>query len=154
MPSGPPAIFPFPRPLDELQLYKRGVQAGFDGSLLDDNMLVYVVPRYRVPRYPYSIEKAIRSIDYFHGRAPHGPFIGMPICQVYPNKEDFPAVAFVGPSGFVGKCVIHIQRRWRRWRREGPLRAKRYNVQMVKFGMLLAVAWCRVSSRLDEIDPS
>ena len=150
MPSGPPAIFPFPRPLDEFGLFRRGVQVGFDGSLLDDNMVVYVVPRYRVVRYPCyrSAKEATRRVDYFHGCAP------MPICQMLIDEADFPAIALVGPSGFVGKRIIHIQRIWRRWIRVAH--AKRYNAKMVEFGLLLARASRRRSARiarLGEVDP-
>ena len=153
MPSGPPAIFPFPRPLDEFGLFRRGVQVGFDGSLLDDNMVVYVVPRYRVVRYPCyrSAKEATRKIDYFHGCAPFRYDRPMPMCQMFKDKADFPAVALVGPSGFVGRRIIHIQRIWRRWIRVAH--AKRYHAQMVKFGLLLARASRRRSVLLGEIDP-
>ena len=150
MPSGPPAIFPFPRPLDERGLFRRGVQVGFDGSLLDDNMLVYVVPRFRINIYSYYSKEAIQRIDYFHGCASHRYGRQMPMCQMLKDKSDFPAVALVGPSGFVGKCIIHIQRRWRRWDRES--RAKRYEMQMVTHGLLWAEASLRGSARLGEID--
>ena len=135
MPSGTPAIFPFPPPLDEHGLYRRGVQVGFDGSLLWDNMLAYVVPRFRAVRYPCYSKGAFQRIDYFHGCGYHRYGRAMPMCQMFEDKCDFPAVALVGPSGFVGKRIIHIQRRWRRWRRES--RRKRYGVQMVRFGIML-----------------
>ena len=132
MPSGPFAIPARPRPLDERRLYKRGVKLGFDRGLVDDMMHVFVVPRYRC-----SHGQAIGEIDYFYGVVG-----GMPMCQTMEDEIDYPAIALVGSSGFVGKCVIHIQRRWRRWR--SGLRAKRYDVQMIKFGLLLANAWRRV----------
>ena len=137
MPSGPFAVPARPRPLDERRLYKRGVKLGFDGGLVDDMMHVFVVPRYRC-----SHGQAIEEIDYFHGVVG-----GMPMCQTMEDEIDYPAIALVGSSGFVGKCVIHIQRRWR------GLRAKRYGKSMVKFGLLLANAWRRGRKLPDQIGP-
>ena len=135
MPSGPLAVPASPRPLDEGFAFLRGISIGFDGGLLRDFMRVFVVPRYRCSR-----EKAIQDIDYFYG------FIGgMPVAQMA-GKIDYPAIALVGSNGFVGKCVIHIQRRWRR------LRAKRYEKSMVRFGLLLANASRRGRKLPDQID--
>ena len=145
MPSGPPAILPFKRPLDERWLFRRGVVVGFDGGLLSSDMRVFVVPRYRM--YPYSCpsEETIQEVDYFHGLID-----GMPVAQMAGDEMDMPAIAFIGSNGFVGKCVTHIQRRWRRWRTGHP---KRYEKNMLTFGMLLANAWRRVSTRRDGNDP-
>ena len=136
MPSGPFAVPAFPRPLDEGWGFMRGISIGFDGGLLHDHMRVFVVPRYRC-----SCEQAIQDIDYFLS------FVGgMPMAQMA-GKIDYPAIALVGSNGFVGKCVIHIQRRWRR------LRAKRYAKRMVKVGLLLANAWRRGRKPPDQIGP-
>ena len=135
MPSGPFAVPAFPRPLDEGWGFMRGISIGFDGGLLHDHMRVFVVPRYRC-----SFEQAIQDIDYFYG------FVGgMPMAEMA-DKINYPAIALVGSNGFVGKCVIHIQRRWRR------LRAKRYAKSMVEVGLLLANAWRRGRKLPDQID--
>ena len=115
MPGGPPAILPSRRPPDERWLFRRGVILGFDGGLLEDQMCVFVLARYRVPRYPCSSEKAIQTIDYFHGVCG-----GMSIAQMSEDEMDIPAIAFVGSRGFAGKCVIHLQRRFRRWLADAP----------------------------------
>ena len=137
--SGPPAVLPSERPTNERWLYtQRGVVVGFDGGHLDDNMIVFVVPRYRVTIYPCTtqgfLDQAIQKVDYFCGFS-HG----MPIALMMVSKRYIPAMALVGPYGFVGHCVVNIQRRWRRWR--WKCAANRYDVQMVKFGLFLARAW-------------
>ena len=132
MPSGPFAVAPSPRPSHEGWLFLEGINIGFDGGLLPDFARVFVVPRYR-----HSREHAILDIFYFDD------FVDdMPIAWILDHDPvlHYPAIALVGSFGFVGKCVIHIQRRWRRLRR---LRAKRYAKRMVKVGLLLANAWRR-----------
>ena len=57
------ALQAFPRPTDEYDLFKHGIQLGFDGSLVRDNMLVYVLG---VCDYGAS---PVQEIDYFHGLA-------------------------------------------------------------------------------------
>ena len=137
MPSGPFAVPASPRPLDEGWGFMRGISIGFDGGLLHDHMRVFVVPRYR---FLLGL-KVTQQIDYFEGVVGGITMVRMEDCTVYP------ACTLVGSNGFVGKCVIHIQRRWRR------LRAKRYGKSMVKFGLLLANAWRRGRKLPDQIGP-
>ena len=125
-----------PRPLEESWLYNRGVVLGFDGGLLDNLLRVFVVPRYR---FLLGL-KVTQQIDYFEGVVGGITMVRMEDCTVYP------ACTLVGSNGFVGKCVIHIQRRWRR------LRAKRYAKSMVEVGLLLANAWRRGRKLPDQID--
>ena len=139
MPSGPFVVPASRRPLDESFGYiglMQGISIGFDGGLLHARMRVFVVPRYRC-----SCEQAIQDIVSFLSCAGEMPMALMA------GKIDYPAIALVGSNGFVGKCVIHIQRRWRR------LRAKRYGKSMVKFGLLLANAWRRGRKLPDQIGP-
>ena len=108
---------------------------------MKNNMRVFVAPRYRRPH-----DQAIQDIYYFDDFV-WGDFVGgMPMAQME-DGIDYPAIALVGSFGFVGKCVIHIQRRWRR------LRAKRYEKSMVRFGLLLANAWRRGRKLPDQIGP-
>ena len=133
IPSPYPAA---PRPLDEIWLYKRGVFLGFDGGLLNNLTRVFVVPMFR-----HRISRDVtQQINTFEGLG-----LGVPIARME-DGTDYPALALVGSNGFVGKCVIHIQRRWRR------LRAKRYEKSMVRFGLLLANALRRGRKLPDQID--
>ena len=59
------AIGPFPRPFDERSLYHRNIQFGFDGSLVLDDMYVYVLGNYRGLREVYNF--GVQQMDYFGG---------------------------------------------------------------------------------------
>ena len=140
MPRGPFAVAPCPRPLHEGWHFLEGINLGFDGGLLPDFARVFVVPRYR-----HSREHVILDIFYCDDFVDN-----MPIAWILDHEPElhYPVIALVSSFGFVGKCVIHIQRRWRRW-----LRAKRYGKSMVEFGLLLANVWCRGRKLPDQIGP-
>ena len=104
-------IQPFSRPHDEESLYKKGVQIGFDGSLVGDRMTVYVLALRRVN--PYGVATAyirgIRKVDYFHGL-----INGIPMAQMYSDKAAVSAIEMINISrGFTALRIANFQRRWR-----------------------------------------
>ena len=111
------AIGPFPRPFDERSLHHRNIQIGFDGSLVQDNMYVYVLgncranPFYHICGAKYRYRFGVGKVDYFHGL-----IRGVPMCQMWQTEETVSATEMINISkGYTVVRIIHLQRRWRRW---------------------------------------
>ena len=113
------AMRAFARPFHELYLFYCGIQAGFDGSLLEDGDLAMVVrphnmlhdwtesQRREVPLAP------IVCIDYFYN-----VIDGVPVCRTDFLHESVSAVEMIHMTyGFTAFRIRNIQRRWRRRRR-------------------------------------
>jgi len=104
-----------------LELFRRGIVLGLDGSLLDDGDLVFVVnPMCNGVWREWNEDDhlTLRKIDYWHG------VVGdQPMCQMHEDERNHAADELISPCrGFTVKCVTCIQRRWRRWRVKRLLR--------------------------------
>ena len=92
---GKNVLRPFKRPRNEERLYRRNIQIGFDGSLVQDHTNVYVLNK--IPRC-----RGIMEIDYFHGM-----YKGTPIAQMARDDElDVRAIEMINISK--GLSLIHI----------------------------------------------
>ena len=110
----------FTRPIHELYLFYIGVQAGFDGSLLENGDMAMVV---RPPRMLHDWTESQRRgvplapvvrIDYFYN-----VIDGVPVCRIDFLYESVSAVEMIHMTyGFTAFRIRNIQRRWRRWRRD------------------------------------
>ena len=117
------AIRAFARPFNEWELFRRGAQAGFDGSLLEDEDLAMVVrPHCNLYDWVESQRKGvplapvvwIGRFDRLHW--------GVPMCQTMGWKERVSAVEMIHLTyGFTAFRIRNIQRRWRRWRHDNPI---------------------------------
>ena len=97
----------FPRPHDESDLFWRGIVVGLDGSLLFDNLNAYVLAWHGMRAE--DGHGPIQRIDYFHAL-----IHGIPMAQMYTNKEDVHATEMISTyGGFTVQRVINFQRRWR-----------------------------------------
>ena len=98
-----------------LELFRRGIIPGFDGSLLDGGEWVFVVNPCEWNEDDYF---TMRRIDYWHG------VVGdQPMCQMREDETDYAADELISSRrGFTVKCITCIQRRWRRWRVKRLLR--------------------------------
>ena len=97
----------FPRPHDESDLFWRGIVVGLDGSLLFDGLNAYVLARHGMRAE--DGHGPIQRIDYFHAL-----IHGIPMAQMYTNKEDVHATEMISTyGGFTVQRVINFQRRWR-----------------------------------------
>ena len=93
---------PFPRPHDEYGLFRRQIQVGFDGSLVKDNMRVYVLT---------NPCRGVQRVDYFHGLVD-----GVPMSQLCGDEADVSATEMINISkGYTTVRIIHLQRRVRLW---------------------------------------
>ena len=125
------AIRAFARPFSEEELFRRGYQAGFDGSLLEDEDLAMVVrPHCNLYDWVESQRKGVPLapvvwIDYFERL-----HCGVPMCQTIGWKErvgmgweeGVSAVEMIHLTyGFTAFRIRNIQRRWRRWRHDNPI---------------------------------
>ena len=113
----------FQAPLDDvseetaafvLELFRRGIVLGLDGSLLDDGDLVFVVnPMCNGVWREWNEDDhlTLRKIDYWHG------VVGdQPMCQMCGDECNYAADGLISPCrGFTVQCVTYLQRRWRRW---------------------------------------
>ena len=81
-----------------LELFRRGIIPGFDGSLLDDG------------EWNEDDYFTLRKVDYWHG------VVGdQPMCQMYVDERNHAADELISPCrGFTAQCVTYLQRRWRR----------------------------------------
>ena len=93
-----------------LSLWKKGIQVGYDGSLLDDGDCVYLLDVvYQQKGNP------IQRIDYFHG---FDTKRDEPIAQLFnEGMGDFGSSRMINLTyGFTVTRIKNFQRRWRRWR--------------------------------------
>ena len=91
-----------------LAWFRRGIIPSFDGSLLADGELVFVVNPCEWNKDDYF---TLRRIDYWHS------VIGdQPMGQMLEDETDYTADELISSCrGFTVKCITYIQRRWRRW---------------------------------------
>ena len=91
-----------------LELFRRGIIPGFDGSLLHDGEWVFVVNPCESNEDDHL---TFRKIDYWYG------MVGdQPMCQMYGDERNYTADESISPyRGFTVQCVTYLQRRWRRW---------------------------------------
>ena len=121
-----------PRPGTEAEraLYRRNIQVGVDGSIVQDGSQVYAVI---VP-----IWDRLHTVNYFHG------FIqGVPACQMRLRSDENVKAAFLAPeliavgrNGFVERRLRHLQVKFRELRRER--RRRFYTDRMLQVGIALA----------------
>ncbi len=98
-----------------LAWFRRGIIPSFDGSLLADGELVFVVNPCEWNKDDYF---TLRRIDYWHG-----VIRDQPMCQMCEDETDYAADELISSHrGFTVKCITCIQRRWRRWRVKRLLR--------------------------------
>ena len=103
-------------------LFRKGIQLGFDGSLVDDGDWVYVLGI-----HSQWEEHTVQQIDYFHGMVG-----GAPIAQMT-DESDCSATHMIALQlGFTAIRITNVQRRWRQ------IRALRYRRNMLKFGIAIA----------------
>ena len=101
-------------------LFRKGIQLGFDGSLVDDGDWVYVLG-YRLE------EQTVQQIDYFHSMVG-----GAPMAQMTDESNCSATHMIALQRGFTAIRITNVQRRWRQ------IRALRYRRNMLKFGIAIA----------------
>ena len=113
------AMRAFARPFHELYLFYCGIQAGFDGSLLEDGDLAMVVrPHNMLHDWAESRRREVPlapivCIDYFYN-----VIDGVPVCRTDFLHQSVSAVEMIHMTyGFTAFRIRNIQRRWRRRRR-------------------------------------
>ena len=97
----------FARTFDEQEGHDREIQIGYDGSLLWDGDVVYVLTWQRM-----RLASPIQVIDYFHG-----VINGLAMAQMADEDEHdilaYNMIALEYP-GMVATRIQHLQRRWKR----------------------------------------
>jgi hypothetical protein len=113
----------FQAPLDDvseetaafvLELFRRGIVLGLDGSLLDDGDLVFVVnPMCNGVWREWNEDDhlTLRKIDYWHG------VVGdQAVCQMCRDETNYAADELISAChGFTAQRITHLQKRWRQW---------------------------------------
>ena len=113
----------FQAPLDDvseetaafvLELFRRGIVLGLDGSLLDDGDLVFVVnPMWNGVWREWNEDDhlTLRKIDYWHG------VVGdQAVCQMCRDETNYAADELISAChGFTAQRITHLQKRWRQW---------------------------------------
>ena len=124
--SGFPAFVPLFRPtcqramrrpasdgLSEVELFRRGIQIGYDGSIVNDGDFVYILDAVAFGENP------IQEIDYFHGL-----IADVPMAQMV-DDSDILASDMIGlQNGFTAIRIRNFQRRWKE-RRDFQRRQKK-----------------------------
>ena len=103
-------------------LFRKGIQLGFDGSLVDDGDRVYVLGI-----NSQWGEHPVQQIDYFHGMVG-----GAPIAKMMDDSYCSATHMIALQRGFTAIRITNVQRRWRQFR------ARRYSRNVLKFGIAIA----------------
>ncbi len=90
-----------------MELFRRGIIPGFDGSLFADGEWVFVVNPCAWTEDDYF---PLREIDCWHS------VVGdQPMCQMHGDERNYAADELIPPRrGFTVNCITYLQRRWRR----------------------------------------
>ena len=124
--SGFPAFVPLFRPscqramrkpgsdgLSEEESFRREIQIGYDGSIVNDGDFVYILDVVAFGENP------VQEIDYFHGLV-----AGVPLAQMVDGSE-ISASDMIGlQNGFTAIRMRNFQRRWKE-RRDFQRRQKK-----------------------------
>ena len=111
----------FPRPSCEHELWRKGIQVGFDGSLVQSQDFVYILGYEQ-----QGFKSPVHQVDWFHGLVDNCPMASL-------NFSDHccRAVIMINlSSGFTVQRIVNLQRRWR-LRRLHP--SRRYERNSIKF---------------------
>ena len=96
-------LFPL-EPSFRRDLYQKGIQLGLDGSIVGDDMTVYV-PDWMSMELPHPMQE----IDYFHGMLD-----GHAVCQTMGDEVGLYDIKMLNPDvGFVAFNIRKIQRLFR-----------------------------------------
>ena len=96
-------LFPL-EPSFRRDLYQKGIQLGLDGSIVGDDMTVYV-PDWMSMELPHPMQE----IDYFHGMLD-----GHAVCQTMEDEVGLYDINMLNPDvGFVAFNIRKIQRLFR-----------------------------------------
>ena len=99
--------------LSEVELFRRGIQIGYDGSIVNDGDFVYILDAVAFGENP------IQEIDYFHGL-----IADVPMAQMV-DDSDILASDMIGlQNGFTAIRIRNFQRRWKE-RRDFQRRQKK-----------------------------
>ena len=101
--------------LSEVELFRRGIQIGYDGSIVNDGDFVYILDAVAFGENP------IQEIDYFHGFSINP---NVPMAQMV-DDSDILASDMIGlQNGFTAIRMRNFQRRWKE-RRDFQRRQKK-----------------------------